>query len=555
MRLLSYLLILIFVFLWLSFWHISEKNSSYTEIVQQNTENNEEQNDNWEENENEEEENGEDEIEEWEEDDDEEEEENDVECIEDKYELEGVFNTTKWTTTNYEVKVREWISIFEPEIVNFTLYDEEQEEIASQETEIFSHNFEDTGSYLISAYIEDEDWCEYILEEEINIYNKVYLYIWDDLEEEWYFNRENLENNNIFLKEISIDQQTFLVEEDFFNLLSEEINHFVNAEKIIINNRNFSSILEFIGRLWNFYELNLEEKDFYLISWISTNFLERTLAQYLERIWITQIYVIQNKDLLRFINDISIEEEFDKRKEYIDTFSLEFESLQNQYFLSYITNVLIYYGMPINLLWIMLTISIAALITSIFRQIIWFSVFWVFYPIMFAVSVLILGLTLTFAFLFIAFISTLLVKLFIKKIHLLSSARVSLLIIVYFIITFLVFWADKAIWTEFIDYTVFSNSFIIFPIIFIIIITDKILSDNFSIFSLWWIVSLIEFLFVSFVIYLVINYPTFQFFMLSYPDVLFLVLIANILVGRFTWLQLLEYLRFMPLMKNKDSEE
>jgi len=42
--------------------------------------------------------------------------------------------------------------------------------------------------------------------------------------------------------------------------------------------------------------------------------------------------------------------------------------------------------------------------------------------------------------------------------------------------------------------------------------------------------------------------------LLAFPELLIVIFILNIAVGRFTGLQLLEYFRFMPLIK-KSSEE
>jgi hypothetical protein len=44
---------------------------------------------------------------------------------------------------------------------------------------------------------------------------------------------------------------------------------------------------------------------------------------------------------------------------------------------------------------------------------------------------------------------------------------------------------------------------------------------------------------------------------LSYPELLLVILLAIIIVGRFTWLQLFELIRFMPLIRKhlEDEEE
>jgi hypothetical protein len=43
--------------------------------------------------------------------------------------------------------------------------------------------------------------------------------------------------------------------------------------------------------------------------------------------------------------------------------------------------------------------------------------------------------------------------------------------------------------------------------------------------------------------------------LLAFPELLILIFLLNIAVGRFTGLQLLEYFRFMPLLKNSSGSE
>jgi hypothetical protein len=63
-------------------------------------------------------------------------------------------------------------------------------------------------------------------------------------------------------------------------------------------------------------------------------------------------------------------------------------------------------------------------------------------------------------------------------------------------------------------------------------------------------------LIVSFCVLWILNWYFLKYLMLSYPELIVIVFVINIVVWRFTWLQLLEYLRFMPLIKkNFEAEE
>jgi hypothetical protein len=60
---------------------------------------------------------------------------------------------------------------------------------------------------------------------------------------------------------------------------------------------------------------------------------------------------------------------------------------------------------------------------------------------------------------------------------------------------------------------------------------------------------------ITLIIYQLIEYKTLQYFLISYPDVIILVVFLNILVGRYMWLQLFEYFRFSPLLRKLNEEE
>ncbi len=474
-------------------------------------------------------------------------------CIDDKYLLSWKFNLKSWVYSDFLVQPQEDITIFSP-VSGFIKVYYDWEEVYDTDWFSLSYNFPETWEYEIFSYVVDQYWCEYEIWEKVRSYDDIYFYIWDDVDQLWLI-ESSFEQKDLFLKRVFIPQKTIFLEDEFFQLMSDDIYYFVESDKIIINNSNFPSIFEFLWKLSRIYWLNLSEKDFFLVSSTNTNFIKRTLSQYINKIWITNIYIVDSNNLLNFMDDLSKDDFEAEGKDYLEIFSVSFDEIPKQYFLSYVVDFLIYNEFPISLLGIMLTLSVAVLIVTIFRQIIWFSVFGVYNPILFAVSMLVLWIQLTFILLFIAFLSTLIIRFFTKRIYLLYSAKISLLMIIYFIISFSVLWFDNFIWWNFIDYSVFANSFIIFPLVFLIIVANKVFSENFTLFSKGWIVSFIEFLLVSITIYFVITWPNFQFFMLSYPDMIFIILLINVLVGRFTWLQLLEYLRFMPLLKNKWEEE
>jgi hypothetical protein len=66
---------------------------------------------------------------------------------------------------------------------------------------------------------------------------------------------------------------------------------------------------------------------------------------------------------------------------------------------------------------------------------------------------------------------------------------------------------------------------------------------------------LVQYVMITTVAYLLLEYKTLQYFLISYPDIITLVVLLNILVGRYTGLQAFEYFRFAPLLRKLNEEE
>lgn len=86
-------------------------------------------------------------------------------------------------------------------------------------------------------------------------------------------------------------------------------------------------------------------------------------------------------------------------------------------------------------------------------------------------------------------------------------------------------------------------------------VADKIFHEDINIWSRAGFVSFIQFIIISLVTYLILSSTNLQQFLISYPDSLFFILILNFMIGRYTGLQLFEYIRFTPLIKKLQEEE
>ena len=300
--------------------------------------------------------------------------------------------------------------------------------------------------------------------------------------------------------------------------------------------------------------MELNKKQVFVLDNLNQNFLKRILAKYIKILWMSKVYVINSNYTLAFFSSLSFDKDVGL-EQYVKTFSLSFAQVPKYFLLSYLVDNLIYNWFPINLIWLFFALGLAALLVSIFRQVVWFSVFGIYSPIFFATSMAVFGFKLSIILFAIAIIAVLLTRLFTKKIYLLYSAKLTILIILYFLMIVLILWLDKILNTNLIDFSVFNNWLVIFPIIFLIVVADKVFYEWFKIKSKSWIISFVEFLIVSAAVYGILNRDGLKQLLLSYPEFIIIIFVLNILVWRFTWLQLLEYFRFIPLLEKESESE
>ena len=416
----------------------------------------------------------------------------------------------------------------------------------------FFYNFETEGQYTLKSEFSIE-WCKYEIEKNLDVFYKSIVYIWHDLDEFKIWYETNFKNNSILFNKVIVSN-TIFSEDEIKNKILDKQNAIKNADIIIVNNKETDAIFQTMSKLSKSENLNLSNKEIFVINNTNKHFMKRILSKYSLIINNKSTYVVWSNHLLNLLSDLSfgrnvIEESL------IEVFPLSFQKTSRWMLLSYLIDILIANDLPINLIWLLLTLTLAALIITAFRQIIWFWVFGTFSPLLFGLSILVLWNKASAIFFIIAFIATLLTRIITKKFYLLHSAKISLLIIIYFLTILIILWIDKSIWTNLIDLQIFNNAFSIFPIIFLILWTDKIFNEWFKIFSKGWIFSLLEFVLISIVVYAIINSVWIRLMLLSYPELIILIWILVMLVGRFTWLQVLEYFRFMPLLKWEGEEE
>ena len=439
------------------------------------------------------------------------------------------------------------------EVVNadFSIFNGDKN-ISTSAWESFSFSSDAEWTYILRSEVTIDD-CIYQINTDINVYNSSIVYIWDNLDDFQLWYENNFKDHGILFTKIISNNNVFLENELKEELIKQRV--FIdNARTIIINNKDLEYIFQILSKLDESEELKLWNKTIFIVNNTNKHFLKRTLSKYSNILENENKYMINSSDLIALISNLSFDKDVLGEK-LIEVFPLSFEWKSRWLFLSYFIDNLIANWVPINLIWLLLTLTFAALIVTAFRQIIGFSVFWTFSPLLFGLSIAVLWVKTSIIFFVIAIIATLITRLITKRLYLLNSAKLSLLLGIYFLTTILILGVNSVLNLDILSYQIFSNTYVIFPILFLIFATDKVFWEWYKLFSKQQIVSLLEFVVISTVVVLIINSVWLRLILLSYPEIIILLIIAIIIVWRFTGLQLFEYFRFSPILKWEWEEE
>ena len=387
--------------------------------------------------------------------------------------------------------------------------------------------------------------CEWNIQKEIQVYASVFTYIWT--ERTWIDTgiRDIFEKNNILYKNYT-QKNSLSQAENAINIW----NDIDQSDVLVVWSTDILWFFSDIVKLQKTKELNFSKKQIYIISEYSRSFLSKVIAFPLSQLWANKVVLISNDQLYVLLTRVATMGEW----EYDIWQVLSYEKSKTIYSLSGFLEFLAYSGFSYQLIAFLLSLTLVVLVLNFLKQVVWFNVFGIYYPILFAIIVSSLWLS-AFLFIGIGFIAITLVNFFSKRVHLLLHAKRSLLISLYIALFLLILWVDNFFELSIIRYSIFDNILIIFPLFITVILADKIFEEDIKIFSRSGLLDLFQYGIITFIIYEMVEYKTLQYFLISYPDIVILIIFLNILVGRYMWLQVFEYFRFSPLLRKLNEEE
>lgn len=216
-------------------------------------------------------------------------------------------------------------------------------------------------------------------------------------------------------------------------------------------------------------------------------------------------------------------------------------------FMSYLISFLINKGVAQNTIFLILVLPIIATIISFARQIIGVKAFGIYVPSIIALTFLEVNLRWGLFIFLILLLAGTLMRLIARKLKLLYMPRMAIVLTLVSLTIFAMFCAGG----YFEKTGLLSIS--IFPIIIMIILTEKFIEVQIEKGNKEAIWLTLETLALSVISYFIVSWETFKTIILAYPELVLLTIVLNLLFGRFTGLRVFEYFRFRKLLKDAPS--
>lgn len=212
-------------------------------------------------------------------------------------------------------------------------------------------------------------------------------------------------------------------------------------------------------------------------------------------------------------------------------------------FLSYSINYLINKGVAIDNIFLLLMLPVIATLIAVLRQILGIKTFGIYTPTIITLSFIATGLKYGLTiFLIILLVATAL-RFLLRRFKLLYLPRMAIVLCILALILLFLF-----ILGAYFNKTGLINLSIL-PILVLLILVEKFVAVQIEKGGTTAALLSVETILVSVVCYWIVNWEWFKTLILSYPELVLLTIVINIVLGRWTGLRLSEYLRFKTLLR------
>ncbi len=427
------------------------------------------------------------------------------------------------------------------------------------------HSYKQPGRYTISLTISDGAETQQAFLE-IFAYRKMILLITDqtEVEDRIEIIKDFAEKKGVFINVVdSFGSSTeFISEEVLAKKLNEGSSELKNAKELVIWTQENAGLNAISRYLQNSDKKNLasfKDKTIVNLQELNSSTINRIQRQF--EIIKPKNIVLAKEAAIYALIDSNNQEEFIN---ILEKGGYEYEIVDSKSgkirpwnFMTYFVNLLINKGIPDNTIALLLLLPVIVTIVAFMKQVVGVTTFGIYTPSIITLSFLIIGMHAGLLTLISAVIIGILVMPILKRIRMLYFPKMAILIIMFSLTLLLILIASTYM-------RLFDAQFLsiaIFPMLilstlvekFISVKTEKGLNSAAALMAATILVAIIAYFFVGGEINL--GFVKFKFdfikgIIMSYPEIIFLLIIVNLLLGKWTGLRLLERMRFREVLRH-----
>ena len=231
-------------------------------------------------------------------------------------------------------------------------------------------------------------------------------------------------------------------------------------------------------------------------------------------------------------------------------------------FMSYFVNLLINEGIPDSTIALLLLLPVIATEVVFMKQVVGITTFGIYTPSIITLSFLIVGLPTGLLILSTAILIGAITLPLLGKVRMLFIPKMSIVITMVSLILFLILILSN-------QWGLFNAEFLslaIFPMLILSTLVEKFISVKTEKGFSTALILMVETVLVAIIAYFIAGgevnliFAKFKFeflrnTMITYPEVIFLLLIINVFLGKWTGLRILEHIRFREVLRHIEEEE
>ncbi len=428
------------------------------------------------------------------------------------------------------------------------------------------HSYKEPGRYTVTLNIESgEEVSE--TKTEIFAYKKLIVLITDieaEKDQIEIINKNYAENRGVYLKIIeSFGASTeFISEEVLAKKLTEQSATLQKANQIAVwtkENAGLNALARYIQNNAKKNVINFSQKSINVvtnnvsgnISRIQRQFSfinPKTIIVFTEGAFSELINSENDEDFIKILSE--------KGHEY-EIVTSKTSALRPWNFMSYFVDYLVNQGIPDNIIALLLLLPVIATIVAFMKQVVGMTTFGIYTPSIITLSFLIIGIKVGLIILILAILIGSITRPALSRVRMLFIPKMAIVLTVVSLILFLILIISN--YLGLFDATFLSIA--IFPMLVLSTLVEKFVSVKSEKGLSEAIILMTETIVVAIIAYFLVGgeISGFQFdfikrTMLNYPEIIFLLLVVDIFLGRWTGLRILERIRFREVLKHIEEE-